>query len=49
MENAPVIYLNGTSSSGKSTIARALQAQLVDRVFLHVAEDSFFAMLPDRA
>lgn len=49
MPNAPVIFLNGTSSSGKSTLARALQGALADHVLLHVAEDMFFAMLPDHA
>jgi chloramphenicol 3-O phosphotransferase len=49
MTNATVIFLNGTSSSGKSTLAQALQAGLADHVFLHVAEDMFFNMLPAHA
>ncbi|WP_020579003.1 chloramphenicol phosphotransferase CPT family protein [Actinopolymorpha alba] len=46
MEPAPVIFLNGTSSSGKTTLARALQTRLTDHVFLHFAEDTFFDLLP---
>jgi chloramphenicol 3-O phosphotransferase len=44
-----VILLNGASSSGKSTLARALQRAL-DEPFLHVSSDQFVAagMLPDR-
>jgi chloramphenicol 3-O phosphotransferase len=40
-----VIVLNGVSSSGKSTLARALQASL-DEPWLHVEVDAFLAMLP---
>ena len=49
MPTASVIFLNGTSSSGKSTLAKALQAALVEHIFLHVAEDMFFDMLPGHA
>jgi len=44
-----VILLNGASSSGKSTLARALQLAL-DEPFLHVSSDQFVAagMLPAR-
>ena len=44
-----VILLNGASSSGKSTLAAALQAAL-DEPFLHVSSDRFVAagMLPSR-
>src|SRR5690242_12764400 len=44
-----VILLNGASSSGKSTLAKALQRAL-DEPFLHVSSDQFVAagMLPDR-
>jgi chloramphenicol 3-O phosphotransferase len=44
-----LILLNGASSSGKSTLARALQRAL-DEPFLHVSSDQFVAagMLPDR-
>ncbi|OEU96340.1 chloramphenicol phosphotransferase CPT family protein [Streptomyces oceani] len=39
-----VIFLNGTSSSGKSSIARELLDVLDDDVFFHLAVDSFNAM-----
>lgn len=44
-----MILLNGASSSGKSTLAKALQRAL-DEPFLHVSSDQFVAagMLPDR-
>ncbi|TMR91507.1 chloramphenicol phosphotransferase CPT family protein [Nonomuraea basaltis] len=44
-----VILLNGASSSGKSTLAKALQRAL-DEPFLYVASDQFVAsgMLPER-
>lgn len=40
-----VILLNGVSSAGKSTLAKAIQL-LADRHFLHVAMDDFIGMLP---
>lgn len=44
-----VIFLNGASSSGKSTLARGLQAVL-EEPFLHVSSDAFVdtGMLPSR-
>ena len=42
-----MILLNGASSSGKSTLAKALQTRL-ETPHLHVAEDTFWAMLPER-
>lgn len=44
-----VIILNGASSSGKSTLAKALQHAL-DEPFLYVSSDQFVAsgMLPER-
>ncbi|GAA2076470.1 hypothetical protein GCM10009780_11200 [Actinomadura alba] len=44
-----MILLNGASSSGKSTLAKALQRTLGEP-FLHVSSDQFVAtgMLPDR-
>jgi chloramphenicol 3-O phosphotransferase len=47
VELAQVIFLNGASSSGKSTLARALQCHL-DKPYLYVAEDMFFDTLPAR-
>jgi len=40
-----IIFLNGTSSSGKTVIAKALQ-QILDEPYLHYAVDSFLDMLP---
>ncbi len=43
---ATVILLNGVGSSGKSSIARALQ-DIAREPFLHVQMDAFFDMLPE--
>lgn len=40
-----IIYLNGTSSAGKSSIARALE-DMLDDLYLHVALDVFLQMIP---
>lgn len=40
-----IIYINGPSSSGKSTLARALQENL-DRPFLHIGIDTLIWMMP---
>jgi chloramphenicol 3-O phosphotransferase len=42
-----VILLNGASSSGKSSLARALQAAMPEP-FLHVSSDQLVGMLPQR-
>ena len=42
-----VIILNGTSSAGKSSLARALQA-VAAQPFLHVQMDTFLEMMPPR-
>ncbi|MFE9552514.1 chloramphenicol phosphotransferase CPT family protein [Streptomyces sp. NPDC006703] len=44
MTSGRIIFLNGTSSSGKSSIARELLDVLDDGVFFHLAVDSFNAM-----
>jgi chloramphenicol 3-O phosphotransferase len=44
--NGQVIILNGVSSSGKTTLAKAIQKYGED-IWLHVAMDNFVAMLPD--
>ena len=49
MGRARVIFLNGPSSSGKSAVAKIIQSSVSDVVFLHVAEDMFFDMLPPAA
>ena len=43
--SSAVIFLNGTSSAGKSSIAKVLQ-HLLDEPALHVTFDSFIEMLP---
>jgi len=42
-----IIYLNGTSSAGKSTIAAALQ-EILEEPYLHLGIDTFLRMLPRR-
>ncbi|MEU9381224.1 AAA family ATPase [Streptomyces sp. NPDC048279] len=42
-----IIFLNGTSSSGKSSIAREL-LQILDASFFHMPVDAFHAMRSDR-
>ncbi|MGB6117316.1 MAG: chloramphenicol phosphotransferase [Mesorhizobium sp.] len=42
---ARIVLLNGVGSSGKSSIARALQSMTTEP-FLHVAMDGFLDMLP---
>jgi chloramphenicol 3-O phosphotransferase len=47
--NVPdVIVLNGTSSSGKTCLAKALQEAL-NECYLHVSLDTFINMLPQKA
>jgi chloramphenicol 3-O phosphotransferase len=41
------IFLNGTSSAGKTTLARALQEQLSEQ-YIHVALDQFRDGMPDK-
>lgn len=47
MEPGTIIVLNGTSSSGKSTLVSALQRSL-DAPFLDAGIDKFIWMLPER-
>ncbi len=49
MENSrdvAIILLNGTSSAGKTTLAKALQ-KVMDAPYLHVPIDSFEDMIPE--
>lgn len=46
MTHGTIIFLNGTSSSGKTSIAKALQ-QALDTPALHVQVDTFTEMLPE--
>jgi len=47
MEQGNIIYLNGTSSSGKSVIAKALQETL-DGYYLHTGIDHYLRAAPDK-
>lgn len=42
-----IIFLNGTSSVGKSTIAKTLQQEL-EAPYLHVGIDQLIAMMPEK-
>ena len=48
-EGAKILFLNGASSAGKSTLAKAIQRQ-IDEPFWHVSSDQFVdaQMLPSR-
>jgi chloramphenicol 3-O phosphotransferase len=46
-ESVTVILLNGTSSAGKTTLAKSLQ-QIMDAPYLHVPIDSFEDMMSGR-
>jgi len=48
MTSGRIIFLNGTSSSGKSSLARELVDILDDGVFFHLAVDGFNAMRSKR-
>jgi chloramphenicol 3-O phosphotransferase len=45
MKRGKIILLNGTSSSGKSTLAKGLQ-RVLSEPFLHFQLDAFIEMLP---
>ena len=47
MHPVTIIFLNGVSSSGKTSIAKVLQQTLTEP-YLHVQLDSFESMLPER-
>ncbi|MBM3183887.1 MAG: GNAT family N-acetyltransferase [Chlamydiae bacterium] len=49
MTNSPlqIIYLNGPSSSGKTTLAKALQ-HVFDDLFLHVGIDKIIGWMPEK-
>jgi len=47
MKPGTIIILNGTSSSGKSSILKALQ-EILDEPYLDAGIDKFIWMLPDR-
>ena len=47
MNPVTIIFLNGVSSAGKTSIAKVLQETL-PKPYLHMQLDSFEAMLPER-
>jgi chloramphenicol 3-O phosphotransferase len=47
MKNGHIIFLNGTSSAGKTVIAKALQEKL-SKPYMHVSIDGFFNLYPER-
>lgn len=47
MKHGNIIFLNGTSSSGKTTLAKALQENLSEP-YMYVSIDNFFHMYPDQ-
>ncbi|MCX4029583.1 AAA family ATPase [Endozoicomonas sp. SM1973] len=47
MSNNQIIFLNGVSSSGKSSIAKQLQKKLINPYF-HLSIDSFLHAFPDQ-
>jgi len=46
-KNIQIIYINGPSSSGKTTLAQALQQEF-DVPFLHIGIDRVIGMMPDK-
>ncbi|HHE37057.1 MAG TPA: chloramphenicol phosphotransferase [Candidatus Cloacimonetes bacterium] len=47
MRNGKIIFLNGTSSSGKTSIAKELQ-KILEEPYLLVSVDNFISMLPQK-
>ena len=47
MKSGTIVFINGTSSSGKTSIVRALQA-LLEEPFLEAGIDKFIWMMPER-
>ncbi len=47
MAHGTVVLLNGTSSSGKTSIARALQ-DIIDEPYLHTGIDEYSPHIPAR-
>lgn len=47
MEHGNIIFLNGTSSAGKSTIAKALQ-EIMEEPYIHTGIDHFLERVPSR-
>ncbi len=49
LKNLQVIHINGTSSSGKTAIAKALQEKLLPLIYLNFSIDSVLYALPGSA
>jgi chloramphenicol 3-O phosphotransferase len=47
MEPGTIIFLNGTSSSGKTTIAKLLQ-QILDGYYIHTGLDHYLERVPEK-
>lgn len=47
MEHGNIIFLNGTSSAGKTTIAKALQ-EIMEGYYIHTGIDHFLERLPQK-
>ena len=47
MKKGKIIFLNGTGSTGKSTLAKTLQDRLTDP-FYHLSVDSIFNIWPQK-
>ena len=47
MQKGKIIFLNGVSSSGKSTLAKTLQDRLEEPFYL-IANDTFTMMSPEK-
>jgi len=47
MEKGKIIFLNGVSSSGKTTLAKTLQAKL-DEPYHWISVDTFLHMIPEK-
>ena len=47
MQKGKIIYLEGVSSAGKTTLAKALQARLAEPFFL-IGADTFFDTIPEK-
>ena len=47
MRQGNIIFLNGTSSSGKTVISKALQV-IMDEYYIHTGLDHYLERIPER-
>ena len=47
MDYGKLIFLNGVSSAGKSSLAKELQT-ILDEPYFHISIDTFYSMIPDK-